>query len=640
MKTRCCRACVAWVTALLLVAALFLDPAFVAARTRPEPNVSLSAYLCPASVTAATASSIDCELIPDGFDVEIISIDGSQPNVTLADARRDGDIYRWEVEPSDAEIDNWGIRQLALPPGARAYLIQGETATPKATALYDYRFTTSESDPQTDLTMFILLSAADGVIIPPSEETSITNDQAATNDSGGEAPSASGQSTTNAPGSSGDDASTLAATTESDAVANSHARTTGAYQDLRTIEREPTPMRLAADPRAMIVEVLGQGAVVGVLSGPEQIDNGSWFEVESSSKSIGWVNASAFEPPPASAGSGSTTTESLAAEAASAQAPDPATDVAPIIAELALGDRAIVFDPPLQLRVAGDIGAEVIDSLEEGQLLLIDGESTSADGYDWYAVSLLPDGTVSGFVAGGFMMPAGLLAGDLVHVDSESANVRTEPTTEAVIEANIQRDSIGTVVSGPETSDGYDWYEVVFESGQSGWVADSLLVLNSSSAVEGPEAAPSIAAAGTFRPGAWVTVVDPPINLRVAPGIEAAAIEALESGDVLIVLGGPEAVDGYTWLHVEFNGLEGYAAGEFLGGGFLPGEAVRVFDGPVYLRMSPSIDGDIIIGLLQDEIVTVVSPQPVIDGDYLWIEVSTANGSTGFVATEFIEPAG
>lgn len=122
------------------------------------------------------------------------------------------------------------------------------------------------------------------------------------------------------------------------------------------------------------------------------------------------------------------------------------------------------------------------------------------------------------------------------------------------------------------------------------------------------------------------------------PGIDSAAIEALEEGDLLIVLGGPQAADGYAWYLVDFGGLQGYVAGEFLGGGFLPGEDVQVFDGPIYLRIEPGIEADIVWNLAQDEIATVLSPTPIIGGDYLWIEVSTQDGTTGYVATAFIEP--
>jgi hypothetical protein len=639
VETRRRRACLAWFIALLLAGTLLLDPSTITARTRATPRVSLSVYQCPAGLSGSAASTVECDPIDEGFDVEIVSIEGSQPNVTLADAEREGSVYRWEVEPSDAEIDNWGIRQTSLPPGSTAYLVQGESASYKPTALYDFRFTTSEADPQTDLTMFIFRSAAEGVIVPPPTQPAQTSDQPATSEPENDTPPATDQPATDAPASPPDATPATTEAAETDSGGPSHARTTGAFQDLRTIEREQTPMRLAADARASIVETLEQGAVVGVLSGPEVIGEGSWYEVESSSKSIGWVEASAFEPPADDPETGSTASAAPADEPSTVATDGASEDTATMTVTFAPGDRAIVIDPPLQLRMSGSIDAEVIDSLEEGQLLRIDGEPAAASGYDWYPVTLLPDAEASGFVAGGFMEPVGLLAGDLVTVESESANVRAEPSTDADVLVNIPQGSTAIVLSGPETGDGYDWYEVELDDGQTGWVAGSLLALSGSDAVA-PETAQVTTAPGEFRPGAWVTVIDPPINLRIAPGVDAAAIEALEGGDVLIVLSGPEAVDDHSWYHVEFNGLQGYAAGEFLGGGFLPGEDARVFDGPVYLRTEPSIDADIVIGLLQDEIVTVVSPDPMMGGDYLWIEVERSDGSTGFVATEFIEPAG
>jgi uncharacterized protein YraI len=640
VETRRRRACFAWFIALLLAGTLLLDPSIITARTRATPRVSLSVYQCPAGLSGNAASTVECDPIDEGFNVEIVSIEGSQPNVTLADAQRDGSVYHWEVKPSDAEIDNWGIRQTFLPPGSSAYLVQGESASYKPTGLYDFRFTTSEADPQTNLTMFIFRSAAEGVIVPPPTQSAQTNDQPATSGPENDTPPTSDQLATDTPASPPDATPATTEAAETDSGSPSHARTTSAFQDLRTIEREQTPMRLAADARASIVGTLEQGAVVGVLSGPEVIGEDSWYEVESSKKSIGWIEASAFEPPSDGPETDSTALASPAEGPSPGAAAGASEDTATIAVEFAPGDRGIVIDPPLQLRVSGSIDAEVIDSLEKGQLLRVDGEATASGGYDWYPVTLLPDAAVSGFVAGGFMEPVGLLAGDLVSVDSESANVRAEPSTDADVLVNIPQGSTAIVIFGPESGDGYDWYEVELEDGRTGWVAGSLFTLSGSSDSPGPETEQSAIAAGAFRPGAWVTVIDPPINLRIEPGVDAAAIEALEGGDMLIVLSGPETVDDHSWYHVEFNGLQGYAAGDYLGGGFLPGEDARVFDGPVYLRTEPSIDADIVIGLLQDEIVTVVSPEPVIGGDYLWIEVERSDGSTGFVATEFIEPAG
>src|SRR5680860_562991 len=148
VEPRCRHVVATCVLALSLLGAIVVQAEHSSARTRSAPEISLSAFQCPPGMTEFTLVTVDCDALSDGIDVEMMSIEGTQEKVTLAGAQRDGDVYRWEVEPSDAEIDNWGIRQTILPPGSSAYLIQGDTVSLKPTPLYDYRFTTSETDPQ------------------------------------------------------------------------------------------------------------------------------------------------------------------------------------------------------------------------------------------------------------------------------------------------------------------------------------------------------------------------------------------------------------------------------------------------------------------------------------------------------------
>ena len=145
--------------------------------------------------------------------------------------------------------------------------------------------------------------------------------------------------------------------------------------------------------------------------------------------------------------------------------------------------------------------------------------------------------------------------------------------------------------------------------------------------------------ASNFRAGAWVRVNDPPINLRSAPDPGSAAIEALDEGDPLVILAGPESNGGYSWYLVDVNGVQGYAAGEFLSGGFVPGESVQVVDASVYLRQEPGVDADIVWSIDKGETATVVSPDPLNDGDYYWILIRAETGEAGYVAIDFIEPS-
>jgi uncharacterized protein YgiM (DUF1202 family) len=612
---------VACLLAIALVGGVVPVASPVSARSRPHVKVSLTAYSCPAGMDEQNLVSVDCAPLTSGFDVEIISIEGTQPDVTLAEAQNSGNIFRWELMPSNAETDNWGIRQRLLPTGATKYLIQGETVTVKQTALYDFRFTTSEGDPNIDLFFFVFFPATDGVIIPPAEEASPTDTAPQTGEADAEASSAIGG--------------------EQPASTGAFARTASDATEQRTVQKGSAPVRLAADPRASIVEMLGEGAVVRILSGPTSGGNGSWYEVSTPSGAIGWLEAGAFEEPAVSSAADSAwsgkgnehqaATTSLADSASTRSASEP---VAAASSEpLKAGDRAIVHDPPLNLRAEPSVNGEVIDALDEGQLLRIEGEATTADGTTWYPVVLLPDAATRGYVADGFIQPIGFLPGEMVVIDSDGANVRSKPSISGTVLLEAAGGQTGQVLAEPQSADGYEWYEVDFGSQQIGWVAGSLLSLGGEAISVASEPV-----AGGFRVGSWVTVVDPPINLRSGPGVDALAVEALDEGPFLLVQAAPERVDGHDWYLVDYRGVQGYAAGEFLDGGFRPAEEVRVFDGPIYVRSAPEPGDNIVTSLEQGETATVVSAAPLMGDGHLWIQVRTADGALGYVAIDFIEP--
>jgi hypothetical protein len=46
-----------------------------------------------------------------------------------------------------------------------------------------------------------------------------------------------------------------------------------------------------------------------------------------------------------------------------------------------------------------------------------------------------------------------------------------------------------------------------------------------------------------------------------------------------------------------------------------------------------------VTSLAVGQTATVVSPDPLLDGEFHWILVRTETGETGYVAAEFIEPA-
>ncbi len=578
-------------------------------------------------MTEATLSTVDCTPVTENFDVDIVSIDGTQAKITVADGLQEGNVVRWEVTPSNAEVDNWGLRQTQVPPGTIAYLLHGESVEFRPSAVYDYRFQTSDKATQTDLSMYLLFSASQGVIIPPSDDQAAEESQTPGEESALPAPTvaaaddAAQQST----------AAEAATTPVIDAASFAQPAETPSATEI--ITQNNVAIRLAADLSAVIIDTVSAGEVVGVLGDPIEAGNQLWYQVVSGNDVRGWIQSFAFEEAVAESADATESTTGTAAPIAAAT-----VDLQP-------GDRATVVDPPLNLRAEPHANGEVIASLEVGQLMRIDAAAGSAGGYQWFAVSLLPENGQSGYVAGSFLQEVGLLEGDVVEVGSSDANIRVQPTTSAASLGNMTAGDTGRVIAGPTSADGYDWYLLLLDDQRSGWVAGSLLRLAGNAvdaSFETTETAidpgPTGEAHEPFRTGAWVRVTEPPINLRAEPDPQAVAREALDAGDLLVVLSGPVAAGGYSWYLVDVDGVQGYAAGEYLAGGYIPGEAIQVIDASVYLRSEPGVEGDIVTSLVAGESATVVSPDPLRDGEYLWILVRTVDGQVGYVATEFIEP--
>jgi hypothetical protein len=76
-----------------------------------------------------------------------------------------------------------------------------------------------------------------------------------------------------------------------------------------------------------------------------------------------------------------------------------------------------------------------------------------------------------------------------------------------------------------------------------------------------PEAEDAVYEAGTN-----VVVIESGVNLRDAPTVEGEIVQVLEIDTALVVTGGPEEADGYTWYQVEdpSTGAEGFIASNFL----------------------------------------------------------------------------
>lgn len=227
--------------------------------------------------------------------------------------------------------------------------------------------------------------------------------------------------------------------------------------------------------------------------------------------------------------------------------------------------------------------------------------------------------------------------GDEVTVSVGPVNLRSSAGTGGSVVTQLPQGTALTVMSGPIAASGFDWYQVRSASGQSGWVADNYLELTA-----GPDA--------SFATGDQVVVFDGPINLRSAPGTSASIVQSLPQDTLLTVLGGPTAASGYPWYQVQTaDQPSGWVAADFIekvdtptpavNGNLAVGDRAAVIDGPVNLRTAAGT-GNAVAAVLQTGDTMSVTGGPSSADGYTWYQVTTDSGSSGWIASAFIEALG
>ena len=135
-------------------------------------------------------------------------------------------------------------------------------------------------------------------------------------------------------------------------------------------------------------------------------------------------------------------------------------------------------------------------------------------------------------------------------VAADELNLRDAAGLAAGIAAVLPSGTTATVVGGPESVDGYDWYQVDTDAG-SGWVAGSYLT------------AAALSGSG-FGIGTAVVVDADALNLRTAAGLTSEIVTELANDTTATITADPVEADGYTWYPVATNAGSGWVAGEYL----------------------------------------------------------------------------
>jgi uncharacterized protein YgiM (DUF1202 family) len=135
------------------------------------------------------------------------------------------------------------------------------------------------------------------------------------------------------------------------------------------------------------------------------------------------------------------------------------------------------------------------------------------------------------------------------------------------------------------------------------------------------------------------------LNLRDQPGVSTDILGTYTFGKTgKIVSATPIAADDITWHQVELDddGAIGWFAEMYLStststGG--PGsDSANVADGPVNLRTSPSLAGEIITTVSTGAHLTLIDSAFTAADGYQWINVTLddQSGRQGWVASEFL----
>jgi N-acetylmuramoyl-L-alanine amidase len=203
---------------------------------------------------------------------------------------------------------------------------------------------------------------------------------------------------------------------------------------------------------------MGVGTIGTIVGGSRAANGYTWWQVRLSNGTTGWC------------------IENWLVETDGGTTPPPPTR------KFQVNDTFRVTST-MNLRSAATTSASVVASMPTGTTGTVTGGPTSANGYIWWNVRLT-NGT-TGWAAENWMEetdggttpppPSGLPAGTVVRVTEPNLRMRSAGNTSATIVATLPQDARLTIVSGPTSASGYDWYQVTSATAGTGYVADDFI---------------------------------------------------------------------------------------------------------------------------------------------------------------------
>ena len=236
------------------------------------------------------------------------------------------------------------------------------------------------------------------------------------------------------------------------------------------------------------------------------------------------------------------------------------------------GDCATVFDGSLNLRSKAGTGGLVVTVLADGAgVTVLANDPVKANGYLWYRVRAFSGDETgeTGWVASQFLQLQNcgstdepvIEIGATVRVVDGPLNARVEPDTSADIVRVLQTETIGWIIDGPTTADGYTWFEFRNLGGLNGWIVADFI-----------EADPDIvicdgmAPCSSLKDGDSLVVTTDALNVRTAAGLDGEIIDTAAFGATGTVVDGDfDFVDGQYWVKVSIPNVgTGWVSLEFV----------------------------------------------------------------------------
>lgn len=291
------------------------------------------------------------------------------------------------------------------------------------------------------------------------------------------------------------------------------------------VDTDALNIREAPGPDTLVAGTLGTGTTGTIIDGPEEASNLFWFRIETPSIT-GWC----AEPFLSLAGT------------------------VPVQQFPIVGDTVFVNTDGINLRTAPGMSTDVAAILLQGETGTVTEAAIEADGSSWIA---LQTSRGDGWAAVQYLgvgppdptNPGKFAVGDVIAVDTDGINVRTDPTPRAAVARILLADERATIVDGPRDVAGFTWFKIM-SSDNEGWAVDRYLRL---------------ATAAGLAPGSTARVTDGELNLRSDATSASDVLAILPDGAYVDVVDGPVPTGEEPWFKVRSSRFgTGWCSGDFL----------------------------------------------------------------------------